>query len=171
MATFLMTLLMLAGVFLMFIVLLQRGRGGGLAGAFGGAGGQSVLGVKAGDVFTKITVGIALAWVILAGVSGLAARNDDSRYEAGEDADDEVEDEASKTEDADLEESSESSKTEDSKTGGSLIDDLKNESAGTPDTDSDDDDSDPEAGGTGEPGSEEKTEPPSGDEKKESSDN
>lgn len=76
MGVFMMTLLLLTGIFLMIVVLLQRGRGGGLAGAFGGAGGQSVLGVKAGDVFTKITVGVAVAWVILAGVSGLVLRGE-----------------------------------------------------------------------------------------------
>ncbi|QDT65954.1 preprotein translocase subunit SecG [Calycomorphotria hydatis] len=69
-----MTLLMLVGLFLMFIVLLQRGRGGGLAGAFGGAGGQSALGTKAGDVFTKITIGIAVVWVVLAALCGFALR-------------------------------------------------------------------------------------------------
>lgn len=82
MGMFLMTLLLLTGVFLMIVVLLQRGRGGGLAGAFGGAGGQSVLGVKAGDVFTKITVGISVAWVILAGVSGLVLRSEADQYDA-----------------------------------------------------------------------------------------
>lgn len=54
---------------LIVIVLLQRGRGGGLAGALGGAGGQSAFGTKAGDVFTKITVGMAIIWVLVAGFS------------------------------------------------------------------------------------------------------
>lgn len=49
----------------MFIILLQRGRGGGLAGALGGAGGQSAFGTKAGDVFTRITIGVAVFWVVL----------------------------------------------------------------------------------------------------------
>lgn len=61
--------LALTGLLLVFIILLQRGRGGGLAGAFGGAGGQSALGTKAGDVFTKITVGLAVFWVFLACIS------------------------------------------------------------------------------------------------------
>ncbi|MEX0704879.1 MAG: preprotein translocase subunit SecG [Planctomycetales bacterium] len=74
MAGFLLTLLALTSIFLMFIVLLQRGRGGGLAGAFGGLGGQSAFGTKAGDVFTKITVGVAVVWVILAGASNFAVR-------------------------------------------------------------------------------------------------
>ncbi len=67
-------LLALAGVFLMIVILLQRGRGGGLAGAFGGMGGQSAFGTKAGDVFTKITVIVALVWVVLAGGSGFFLR-------------------------------------------------------------------------------------------------
>jgi preprotein translocase subunit SecG len=70
----LMTLLLVTGVLLMFIVLLQRGRGGGLAGAFGGLGGQSAFGTKAGDVFTKITIVVAIIWVLLAAFAGLAMR-------------------------------------------------------------------------------------------------
>ena len=69
-----MTLLMLAGLFMIFIILLQRGRGGGLAGAFGGLGGQSAFGTKAGDVFTKITVVIAVIWVLLASIGGFVLR-------------------------------------------------------------------------------------------------
>lgn len=67
-------LLALAGIFLMIVVLLQRGRGGGLAGAFGGLGGQSAFGTKAGDVFTRITIVIAIIWVALAGGSGYFLR-------------------------------------------------------------------------------------------------
>ena len=50
---------------MILLVLIQRGRGGGLAGAFGGAGGQSAFGTKAGDVFTKITVAVAAFWILL----------------------------------------------------------------------------------------------------------
>lgn len=69
------TMLMIVGVLMIFIILLQRGRGGGLAGAFGGAGGQSALGTKAGDVFTKITVGLAVVWVFFACASIYALRS------------------------------------------------------------------------------------------------
>jgi preprotein translocase subunit SecG len=65
---------MFVGLLLIFVILLQRGRGGGLAGAFGGAGGQSAFGTKAGDVFTRITIVIAIIWVALAGVTGYAMR-------------------------------------------------------------------------------------------------
>jgi len=52
-------------LFLILLVLVQRGRGGGLAGAFGGMGGQSAFGTKAGDMFTKVTIGTALAWIVI----------------------------------------------------------------------------------------------------------
>jgi preprotein translocase subunit SecG len=57
--------LLLASVFLICLVLIQRGKGGGLAGAFGGAGGQSAFGSRAGDAFTKITIYTALVWILL----------------------------------------------------------------------------------------------------------
>lgn len=77
-------LLLGCGMLLMFVVLLQRGRGGGLAGAFGGAGGQSALGTKAGDVFTKITIILAGIWVVLAGVTGLAMQKEQTgRFPGG----------------------------------------------------------------------------------------
>ncbi len=65
MSTFFMILLFLSGLFLILLVLVQRGKGGGLAGAFGGMGGQSAFGAKAGDLFTKITIGVAFVWIIL----------------------------------------------------------------------------------------------------------
>src|ERR1700676_2700792 len=54
-----------AALFLIVLILLQRGRGGGLAGALGGMGGQSAFGSKAGDMFTKITSGVAIVWILL----------------------------------------------------------------------------------------------------------
>ena len=57
--------LVFSSLFLIALVLIQRGRGGGLAGAFGGAGGQSAFGTKAGDVFTRITVIVAACWILL----------------------------------------------------------------------------------------------------------
>ena len=62
----LLTLHMFVGIFLIGLILLQRGRGGGLAGSFGGMGGQSAFGTKAGDIFTKITIGVAIFWIVLA---------------------------------------------------------------------------------------------------------
>ncbi len=65
----LMILLLLTATFLILLVLIQRGRGGGLAGAFGGMGGQSAFGTKAGDLFTRITIGVAAFWIILCAFS------------------------------------------------------------------------------------------------------
>ena len=58
-------MLVATSVFLILLVLIQRGRGGGLAGALGGMGGQSAFGTKAGDLFTKITIGVATFWILL----------------------------------------------------------------------------------------------------------
>ena len=94
-SSLLMTLLMFAGLFLIGLILLQRGRGGGLAGAFGGMGGQSAFGTKAGDVFTRITIGVAAAWILLCAGSVVALHNssgelitglpDKEKVKAGED--------------------------------------------------------------------------------------
>ncbi len=64
-ASLLMVVLLLTSLFLIIIVLIQRGKGGGLAGAFGGMGGQSAFGTKAGDLFTRVTIGLAAFWIIL----------------------------------------------------------------------------------------------------------
>lgn len=62
---FLNVVVIVISVFLMLIVLIQRGKGGGLAGAFGGAGGSSAFGSRAGDAFTKITLYLAAVWVLV----------------------------------------------------------------------------------------------------------
>jgi preprotein translocase subunit SecG len=58
-------LILLLGIFLILLVLIQRGKGGGLAGAFGGVGGSSPFGSRAGDTFTRITIGVAAAWILM----------------------------------------------------------------------------------------------------------
>lgn len=67
----LLSLIFLVQLLLIPVILLQKGRGGGLAGALGGMGGQSAFGTKAGDVFTRITVVIAGIWIVLC----IAAQN------------------------------------------------------------------------------------------------
>jgi preprotein translocase subunit SecG len=58
-----------AAIFLMVVILLQRGRGVGLSGAFGGAGGASTaFGAKTGDFLTWVTVvgaGMLLAFTVI----------------------------------------------------------------------------------------------------------
>jgi preprotein translocase subunit SecG len=63
---FLCILWIIVSLFLVLIILLQRGKGGGLAGALGGVGGSSAFGTKAGDIFTRITVGVFAVWLLLA---------------------------------------------------------------------------------------------------------
>ena len=72
--------LSIAAVFLILLVLVQRGRGGGLSGAFGGAGGQSAFGTKAGDVFTKITVGASITWILLCMAATKFLQNTEDKF-------------------------------------------------------------------------------------------
>lgn len=58
--------IVLTSLFMIGLVLIQRGKGGGLAGAFGAAGGSSAFGTKSGDVFTRITIYTGLVWVCMA---------------------------------------------------------------------------------------------------------
>ena len=53
-------------ILLMIVILLQKGRGGGLSGAFGGAGGHSAFGTKTGDVMTWTTVVLACLFLLSA---------------------------------------------------------------------------------------------------------
>ena len=55
-------------VFMMLVILIQKPKGGGLSGAFGGAGGSdtSFVGAKVGDFLTILTVGCFLAFLLLA---------------------------------------------------------------------------------------------------------
>jgi preprotein translocase subunit SecG len=57
--------LLLTGLFLILVVLIQKGKGGGLSGAFGGVGGSSAFGSRAGDAFTRFTIIVASIWVLL----------------------------------------------------------------------------------------------------------
>lgn len=64
-------ILFVLSLFIIGVILLQRGKGGGLTGALGGMGGQSAFGVKAGDLFTRITAVAVLLWIF---VCALACR-------------------------------------------------------------------------------------------------
>ena len=72
--TFLGIAFVLVCLFMMLVILIQKPRGGGLSGAFGGAGSaQAAFGAKTGDVLTWFTVicftaflslAVALTWMI-----------------------------------------------------------------------------------------------------------
>jgi len=67
MITFLATVFVLTAILLVLVVLVQRGRGGGLSGAFGAGGGStSAFGTKTGDVFTMLTVILFVIFMLLA---------------------------------------------------------------------------------------------------------
>ncbi|MBO0698010.1 MAG: preprotein translocase subunit SecG [Zavarzinella sp.] len=72
------------GLLLILTILIQRGKGGGLIGAFGGAGGSSPFGSKAGDTFTRITITMAGIWVLLIMIHVKVAKQDaiDSQNQA-----------------------------------------------------------------------------------------
>jgi preprotein translocase subunit SecG len=57
--------LLIVGLFMILLVLIQRGKGGGLIGALGGTGGSSPFGSRAGDQFTRLTIYVACIWLFL----------------------------------------------------------------------------------------------------------
>jgi preprotein translocase subunit SecG len=69
-----MILFLLTAVILTLLVLIQRGRGGGLAGAFGGAGGSSAFGTKTADVFVRATAIVGALFFILSIITAILMR-------------------------------------------------------------------------------------------------
>jgi preprotein translocase subunit SecG len=53
-------------VSLILIILIQKGRGGGLSGAFGGAMASGILGSKTGDFLTWVTIVLVGVFLLLA---------------------------------------------------------------------------------------------------------
>jgi preprotein translocase subunit SecG len=65
--------------FLIFVVLLQQGRGGGMGSAFGGGGSQTVFGgAGAGNVLTRITSVCAALFMILSATLAYMSSSSDS---------------------------------------------------------------------------------------------
>jgi preprotein translocase subunit SecG len=60
------TLFILVCLFMILLILIQKGRGGGLASAFGGAGGNTAFGSKTGDVLTWATSVVFGVFLLLA---------------------------------------------------------------------------------------------------------
>ena len=59
-------LFFIISVLVIFIVLIQKGGSGGLAGAFGGGDAGGVLGTRAGSFLSKITIWLGSAFIVLA---------------------------------------------------------------------------------------------------------
>jgi preprotein translocase subunit SecG len=70
-----LTLFLITCVFLIMLVLIQKGRGGGLSGAFGGGGGSTAFGTKTGDVLTWATSIVFGIFILLAVALNLATNN------------------------------------------------------------------------------------------------
>jgi preprotein translocase subunit SecG len=68
-------LFLIVCLFLILLVLIQKGRGGGLAGAFGGGGGNTAFGSKTGDVLTWATSIVFGVFLVLAIALNLLANN------------------------------------------------------------------------------------------------
>lgn len=67
------TLFVITCVLLIIVVLLQKGRGGGLGAAFGGAAG-SAFGTRIGDVFTWVTIVLTALFLLLAVITNFVYR-------------------------------------------------------------------------------------------------
>ncbi len=59
---------------IIFIILVQDPKGGGLAGVFGGAGGSAAFGAKTADVVMKATVSLGIVFFVLALVLGISLK-------------------------------------------------------------------------------------------------
>src|SRR5437868_10920448 len=70
-----LVLFMTVCIFMILLVLIQKGRGGGLASAFGGAGGNTAFGSKTGDVLTWATSVVFGIFLVLAITLNLLANN------------------------------------------------------------------------------------------------
>jgi preprotein translocase subunit SecG len=63
---FLAVLFVLVAIVLILVILIQKGRGGGLSGAFGGGMAGSLLGSKTGDFLTWVTIVLVAVFLLLA---------------------------------------------------------------------------------------------------------
>ena len=65
------TLYVIACLVLMIVILLQQGKGGDIANAFGGGASQAVFGARAGaTVLTKVTTGLSAAFMVAGAAPG-----------------------------------------------------------------------------------------------------
>jgi preprotein translocase subunit SecG len=67
---FVAVLFVLVSIVLILVILIQKGRGGGLSGAFGGGMAGGLLGSKTGDFLTWVTIVLVGVFLVLAVVMG-----------------------------------------------------------------------------------------------------
>jgi preprotein translocase subunit SecG len=77
-------LFVLSCIALILIVLVQKGKGGGLSGAFGGAMSGGILGSKTGDFLTWVTIILAGIFLGLAIIMAKFYKEEVSDYETGQ---------------------------------------------------------------------------------------
>ncbi len=77
MTTFITIVHIVVCIFLILVILLQAGKGGGMGGAFGGAGSQTVFGGRGATTFLgKLTSGAAIIFMITSvALSHMASRS------------------------------------------------------------------------------------------------
>jgi preprotein translocase subunit SecG len=75
--TFIITIHVVVSIFLILVILLQAGKGGGMGGAFGGAGSQTVFGGRGATTFLgKLTAGAAIVFMLTSvALSHVASRS------------------------------------------------------------------------------------------------
>jgi len=72
--TFLLIVHVIVSILLMLVILMQASKGGGLSGTFGGAGGSSLFGGRGAATFlSKVTTGLAIAFMVISVVIGLVS--------------------------------------------------------------------------------------------------
>ena len=67
-------LLVLDSIVLLIVILIQRGKGGGLSSAFGGMGGETAFGTRAATTAKKATVVLSVLFIVLTAGLGYARR-------------------------------------------------------------------------------------------------
>ena len=79
---FVAVLFVMVSVVLILVILVQKGRGGGLSGAFGGGMASGLLGSKTGDFLTWVTIGLVTVFLGLAVLMARYYRPSVSEYGA-----------------------------------------------------------------------------------------
>lgn len=81
MPTFVTIVFVIVSIFMVLVILMQAGKGGGLGSALGGGASQTVFGGGGGaDVMAKITQGFAAAFMISAVYLAYASSHTDSSF-------------------------------------------------------------------------------------------
>lgn len=79
---FLAVLWVVIALAMILIILLQKGKGGGLSGAFGGSGGGAgLLGTKTGDFLTWVTITLVVLFLVLGIILGKFLRPQKGTFE------------------------------------------------------------------------------------------